>query len=211
MAKIDDRELGVARIYAEAMLELAEAQGEGDALLAELAQVAELVERTPELASFLASPVVDAAARREVLEKTLRGRASDLLVDALQVVNRHGRLGLLPAIAAAYRAVERRRRGLVDARVVTAVPFTDEQRAGVTAAIAHYTGKRPDLTLDVDPAVLGGLVVEVEGKKMDTSLAGRLRSFARDLEERAARVVWGEGGGSGLSGLVQNDANEELR
>jgi F-type H+-transporting ATPase subunit delta len=209
MAKIDDRELGVARIYGEAMLALAEAQGQGDELLAELEALADLVARTPELASFLASPVVDVRARQEVLEKALQGRASDLLLDSLQVVNRHGRLGLLPAIAVAYRAAQRERRGLVDARVVTAVPLTAKWRAGVEAAIAHYTGKRPELAEEIDPALLGGMVVEVEGKKMDTSLAGRLRSFARELEERAARAVWADGG-SGLSGL-HPDANEELR
>jgi F-type H+-transporting ATPase subunit delta len=207
MPKIDDRELGVARVYGQSMLELAEAQGQGDELLEELTELAGLVDRTPELAGFLASPVVDARARQEMLEKALRGRGSDLLVDSLQVINRHGRLGLLPAIAATYRAAQRQLRGVVDARVVTAVPLTAEQRAAVTAAVARFTGRRPELSEEIDPAVLGGMVVEVEGKKIDTSLSGHLRSFAARLGERAALHLPG-----GLQGgLVQNEASEELR
>jgi len=103
MANVDSRETGVARVYARAMLDLAAAQGQEDELLAELQELGRAIENDPELATFLASPLVSSEARAEVLEKVFRRRASDLLVDALEVINHHGRLGLLPAIAAAYR------------------------------------------------------------------------------------------------------------
>jgi F-type H+-transporting ATPase subunit delta len=186
MANVDGRDPGIARVYGRAMLELAEAQGEADDLLAELAELGRAIAGDPELAAFLASPLVGEQARAEVLEKIFRGRASDLLVDALEVINHKGRLGLLPAIVEAYRSEYRELRGLVDARVTTAVPLAPEQHASLEEAIARFTGKQPDLIERVDPAILGGLVVEVAGEKIDSSLATRLRDVGAALAQRAA-------------------------
>src|SRR5262249_18710496 len=131
-----------------------------------------------------------------------RRRASDLLVDSLEVINRKGRLGLLPAIVAAYRGEYRELRGLVDARVTTAVPLTEEQRTELAAALGKLTGKRPELIERVDPAILGGLVVEVAGEKIDSSLATRLRDVAEALAQRAA-LAFHHGG---AARLVEGDA-----
>jgi F-type H+-transporting ATPase subunit delta len=191
MANVDSRETGVARVYARAMLDLAAAQGQEDELLAELQELGRAIENDAELATFLASPLVSSEARAEVLEKVFRRRASDLLVDALEVINHHGRLGLLPAIAAAYRDAYRDLRGLVDVRVTTAVPLSEAQRASLSKAIAKLTGKQPQLIERVDPSILGGLVVEVAGEKTDTSLATRLHDVGTELAERAAQELHG--------------------
>jgi len=186
MANVDGRDLGVARVYARAMLDLAAAQDQADALLEELQQLGQAIAGNPELATFLASPLVSGEARAEVLEKVFRRRASDLLVDALEVINRKGRLGLLPAIIEAYRGEYRALRGLVDALVTTAVPLTPAQRTRLTQAIAALTGKQPELIERVDRAILGGLVVEVAGEKIDTSLATQLHDVGAALAQRAA-------------------------
>jgi len=144
-----------------------------------------------ELATFLASPLVSSEARAEVLEKVFRRRASDLLVDALEVINHHGRLGLMPAIAAAYRDEYRDLRGLVDVRVTTAVPLSEAQRASLSKAVAKFTGKQPQLIERVDPSILGGLMVEVAGEKIDSSLATRLHDVGTSLAQRAAQELHG--------------------
>jgi F-type H+-transporting ATPase subunit delta len=186
MASADSRDAGVARVYARAMLDLAAAQGQEDELLGELTDLGSAIAADPELAAFLGSPLVSGAARAEVLEKVFRRRASDLLVDSLEVINSKGRLGLLPAIVEAYRGEYRELRGLVDARVITAVPLSKEQRASLAAAVAKLTGKKPELIERVDPSILGGLVVEVAGEKIDGSLSARLRDVAMHLAQRAA-------------------------
>jgi F-type H+-transporting ATPase subunit delta len=179
------RDLGVPRVYARAMLSLAAAQGTEEELLGELDDLGRIIGADPELAFFLGSPLVGAEERAAALEKIFRRRASDLLTDALEVINRKGRLGLLPAIIAAYRGEYRALRGLVDARVTTAVALSPEMRESLAAAIARFTGKKPELAERVDPALLGGLVVEVAGEKIDTSLATRLHSVGAALAERS--------------------------
>jgi F-type H+-transporting ATPase subunit delta len=189
MASVDERSLALGRIYASAILALAEPQGQGEAMLDELGGLAQLLAGDPELELFFASPLIDEEAREQVIEKTLRGHASDLLVDALQVINRKGRLGNLRAIAEAYRLEYRNLHGLVDARVRTAVPLSPELRERLRTAVARFAGKQPDLIEKVDPSLLGGMVVEVAGKKIDTSVSSRLRQLGAALDRRASQEI----------------------
>jgi F-type H+-transporting ATPase subunit delta len=189
MASVDDRDLALGRLYAEAMLDLAEEHGQGDALLDELKDLVAFLDQNPGLDDFLSSPLVDDQARARVIEEMFRGKASDLLVDSLQVINRKGRLAYLRAIAEAYRIAHRDLRGWVDVRVRTAVPLTEVLRNRVKDAIAASTGKKPTLIERVDPSLIGGMVIEVEGRKIDASVASRLHDLSEALMTRASGEI----------------------
>ena len=189
MATVNDRELAIARIYSKAMLDIAEQQGEADTLLGELQEAVKFLDRSPEFEQFLGSPLVDDEDRSRTLERAFRGRASDLLVDSLQVVNRKGRLGLLRAIAEGYRIEHGLLRGIVEAHVRTAVPLGEALRTRVRESVARYTGKQPRLIEKVDPSLIGGIVIEVEGRKIDGSVASKLRELGQALERRASEEI----------------------
>jgi F-type H+-transporting ATPase subunit delta len=189
MANVEDQRGGVAQVYAEAILALAEEQGVADEILDELGGLADLAAKDRAFESFLASPLVEPQARARTFEKILRGRASDLLVDALQVINRKGRLGLLPAIAAAYRAAHRRLRGRIQVFVASAVPLTEALRARLGEAAARYSGRTPELVESVDVKLLGGMVVRVRDERIDSSVKTRLRGLSEALLRRASQEV----------------------
>jgi F-type H+-transporting ATPase subunit delta len=189
MAKIDDRDLAVGRLYAEAMLGLAEERGQSDALLDELKELVEFLDQNPKVEHFLASQMVDEEGRARVLDDLLRGQASDLLLDSLQVINRKGRLGQLRAIAESYRIALRDLRGWVDVHVRTAVPLDDAQRTRLQDVLAASTGRKPTLFERTDPSLIGGIVVEVAGKKFDASVASRLHDLSEALLARASREI----------------------
>ena len=189
MANVSDQELSIARLYSRALLQLAEERSETESLLEELGGLVDYLDRNPELERFLASPLVDGEDRADLLERAFRGKASDLLVDGLQVVNRKGRLGLLRGIAEGYRIEHRELRGMVEARVRTAVPLAEPLRARVREVVARHTGKQPVLVEKVDPSLIGGIVIEVGGEKIDGSLARRLRELGENLERRATQEI----------------------
>jgi len=185
----DNQNPGLARTYSLAMLELAERRGQAESLGEELVDLVALLDQNPILETFLGSPLVSEAERRQVLEKSFRGQASDLFVDSLQVVNRKGRSGLLRAIAASYRDELRGLRGQVEARVRTALPLSESVRAQVTEAIRRFTGKEPLLVETVDRKLLGGVVIEVGGQKIDTSVATHLRELSDAFLSRASQEI----------------------
>jgi F-type H+-transporting ATPase subunit delta len=191
MATFNDKELALARVYSNAMLELAEAKGEADSLLEELLDLSAFLDKNAELEAFFSSPTVDTEARERSTEKIFRGRASDLLVDSLQVLNRNGRLDLLRAIVETYRLAHGELRGLVEVQVRTAVPLTDELRASIKDLFGRYTGKDAVLVEGRDESLIGGMVVQVGDRKFDTSVASRLKKLNDSLLERASLEIHG--------------------
>jgi F-type H+-transporting ATPase subunit delta len=189
MAGVNEQEMAIGRLYAEAILKVAEEQGQAEALQEELAEVAKYLDQNPEFLQFLASPLIEEDSHRQVIEDAFRGRASDLLVDALLVINRKGRLSSLRAIAEAYRMALRDLRGWMDVHVRTAVPLSETLRQRLTQALAASTSRKPSLIEHVDPSVVGGLVVEVEGRKIDASVASRLHGLSEALLARASREI----------------------
>ena len=189
MASLDDKSLAVARVYSQAILDLAESQGLSEQVGGELAELARHVAEDPEFADFLASPLIDAGERQAALEKILRGRVSDLLVDALQVVNRKERMILLPGIAEAFRQELRDLRGRVDVRVKTPVALSDALRQQLRQAAQRFTGREADLVETVDPALLGGMVVQIGDEKIDASVASQLKDLSEALLERASQEI----------------------
>lgn len=189
MANISNKAIALARIYANAILQLAESQKEADALREELLDLGKYLQGHPEIAEFFASPTVDADERRQFIDKALRGRVSELLADTLQVINRKDRLGLVPEIIEQFRQAHADLRGFVDVHVRSAVPLDDTQRAEIRKAAKHYAGKEPELVEAVDPDMLGGLIMQIGDVKFDGSVATRLRQMSENLAERGAKEI----------------------
>lgn len=189
MASIDERQREIGRLYAAVMLRVAEEQGQAEALEEELAALVSHLDRNPEFQQFLTSPLIQEGPHVEVIEKAFRGRASDLLVDSLQVIGRKGRLGSLRAVATEYRKALRHLRGGMDVHIRTAVPLTDALRARLTDAITAAVDRKPTLIEHVDPSLVAGVVIELEGRKVDASLASRLHQLTEALLARASREI----------------------
>lgn len=189
--RVDNRELAVARVYAQSLLTLAEEAGISDQVQAELAGLAAEAVRSPELVAFLASPLVGESHRAEALEAMFRGRLSDLFLDTLQVMNGKGRLGLVRALDAAFQEELDRLRGWVDVAVTTAIPLSDELRERVRSVVAGRSAKQPRLRESVDPEILGGMVLRIGDRKLDASVARELRRMDQRLRDRLSGAALG--------------------
>lgn len=189
MAKVSNREIVLARVYANAILSAAEQQKQADSLLEEMLELKKFLSATPIIGEVFASPTMNTELRRQFIERTLRGRASDLLVDALQVMNRKDRLALFQETVEQYRLAHEELRGIVDVYVRTAVPLDDARREEIRTAARNYSGKEPALIESVDPQLLGGLIAQIGDTKFDGSLSRRLRILAEKLSEVGAREI----------------------
>lgn len=190
MARLNEKQVAVARVYSRAMFDLAQSGDGVDALLEELEGLVQTLQQKPDLHAFFDSPLIEDRDRAEAIEKMFRGRASDLLVDSLQVLNRNDRLVYLETVVEIYRQTVQESRGSVDVHVTSAVPLSDEARQELTALAKRMFGRQPDLTETVDESLIGGLVVRVGDRKIDTSIATDLRRTRRLLADRAAQEIF---------------------
>lgn len=189
MPAVSDKELAIARVYSASILSLAEERGEGDTLLKELLELAAYLDKDASFDEFLSSPMIDSSARQRVIEKLFRGKASDLMVDSLQVLNRKDRLGILRAVGEAYRLDHEVLRGVVDVYVRTAVPLTGALKKKITEVAGRHTGKTAQLVETVDESIIGGMIVKIGDRKIDASVASRLCKLGQLLAERASQEV----------------------
>jgi len=187
--KVDDRQLAVARVYAESLLALAEEQGLADETLEELQDLVALQQAKPELATFFSSPLVDESARRDAIDRSLRSRAGELLVSTMQVMNEKGRLNLLQALSVAYRTALDDLRGRVDVSVTSAVELSGILREQLRDTLQRVIRREVRLAETVDPEILGGIIVSLGDRKIDYSLATDLRRLDDQLRDRATREI----------------------
>ncbi len=189
MPKADDKQMAVAQVYGRAMHDLAVSTGAADALAEELAELAGHVADNPEIGNFFATPLVDVQDRAKTLEKLFRGKASDLLVDSLQVINRKGRLDLLGAIAEVYHLRHQEHLGQVDVQVATAVPLGSAQRDKLAAVLKQHSGRQPRLIERIDPSLIGGMVLKIDDEKIDASVIHEIGRLRRALRRRAENEI----------------------
>jgi F-type H+-transporting ATPase subunit delta len=182
----------LAKVYAEAVLAAALPKGAAavDATGEDLeAFTREVLGRHPDVAAFLASPAVGHKTKEAALAAALDGRASDLLRGLLAVLARNGRLDLVPGIAAAYRQLLEDRAGRVRVKVASAVELSDAQRAALTETLSGMMRQTPVLDARVDPDLLGGLVIQVGDRVIDTSVRTRLQTLRTLLLDRGSSYV----------------------
>lgn len=143
----DERAGDLARIWAVALLRVAEEKGVSDAVLGEIEEIARYGEENPGFARVFLSSIGAADQRRAAFERILRGRVSEVFADFVQVLDRKGRAGLLPAVARAYRAALQAARCIVDVEVVSVAPLggapANRARGAADRAYRSVAARRP--------------------------------------------------------------------
>jgi F-type H+-transporting ATPase subunit delta len=184
VAIADDTVIAVARRYAEALIDAAQKEGQVDSALGELAEFeSDVLARFPRFADLLASERVPAADKDRILTEAFGGRASDLVLRFLRVLNRHGRLGLLGPIVAEARVIWDRRNRRIPVSVRTAVPLGEDQVQALRERLAGLVPGTPILSLSTDASLIGGLVVQVGDQMYDASVNSRLAQLRHRLIE----------------------------
>ena len=174
---------GLARRYARALLEVAEAGGKGKALALkqELRGFARELEAHAPLRRALAHPSLAAEKKRNIVAALAeRAQATPLVKRLIEVLAARDRLALVPEVAAAYADLANAAHGVVMAEVVSAVPLEAAQTTALETAL-RSRGTSVELASVVDPALLGGLVLRLGGRTYDGSVRTRLAALKRRL------------------------------
>jgi F-type H+-transporting ATPase subunit delta len=179
---VRSRGRGPARRYARALLEVALAKKEDAAVARDLAEAASLLAAHPELRAVLTNPAVASERKRSLVKAVWKTASSELLKRLLEMLAERERLELLPEVARVYVELWNAQRGVVTAEVLSAVALDAEQKKRLAAALGRAAGGRAvELQAQLDPSLLGGVLVRMEGRVYDASVRGRLRSLRRHL------------------------------
>jgi F-type H+-transporting ATPase subunit delta len=169
---------GLATRYAAALFELADSKKALDAVAGDLTALQKMIGESADLRRMMNSPVLDRQAQVKALSAIVKAAGfSELTQKFTGLVAQNRRLFTLPAMIRAFQKLLADRRGETTARVTAARPLTAEQQAAVAEAIKKVVGSKVSIDVKVDPSLLGGLVVQVGSRMIDSSLKTKLQKL----------------------------------
>jgi F-type H+-transporting ATPase subunit delta len=168
-------ETGLAGRYANAVFELAQDEAKIDQVAGDFSRLKALIGESHDFARLVKSPLFSHEDQARALKPVLEAIGADTLtIKFLLTLTAKRRLFALEQVIAAYDRLVARFKGEVQAQVTSAHPLSPEQTAELKAVLKGKLGREPRLDTRVDPGLLGGLVVKVGSRMIDSSLRTKL-------------------------------------
>lgn len=172
----------LAKRYAKALAEVAAEADALESVGAELDRVATFWQKQPAMEAFFGNPSILVSGKEQTLKTLIeRLRLPPLVGQFLMLLLARDRMQALPSMARIYRELMNRRLGRVEAAVTTAVPLSPDLQKRLSGRMVEVLGKSVVLEPRVDPAVLGGMVVQVDSTVYDGSLRTQLSQLREHL------------------------------
>ena len=172
----------VGTVYAQALYSLAKDEGCSEPVMKELAVLNESFGAEPAFVRLLSAPNLSKEERCAVLDDSFRGRVNPYVLNFLKILTEKGYMRYFADCCKEYRAAYNRDHGILEVSAVTAVPLTADQKDRLTQKLTKVTGKTIDLVNRVDPACLGGIRLDYDGKRIDDTVSHRLDTIGALLK-----------------------------
>ncbi len=173
-----------ARRYAEAAFQVALRDDELDGWHQDLALAADVLARR-EVEAVVDNPAIALADRLAIVSRILESRVRPGALRLVSLLVERGRAGSLPRVRDQFERQLNAHRGVVVATVTSAAPLSSDETAEIRARVEAMAGATVDLHTAVDPALLGGLTVQIGDRLLDASIRGRLERLRDQLNAGA--------------------------
>lgn len=175
---------GVAGRYASALFELADEDNDIDGVMAGVDRFAAALDESEDLARLVRSPIFSAEAQIGALDALLpKLGVTGIVARFLKLLAKNRRLFVVHDAIKGFRALVARKRGLVTAEVRVAEPLSDTHTEALKDALKASTGKDIVVDTKIDPSLIGGLIVKIGSRMIDTSLKTKLSQLKIALKE----------------------------
>ena len=172
----------IGSVYAQALYSLAEEESLGETILDELKTINEIVSREEDFLRLLSASTLSKEERCSLLDQAFRGKTHIYVLNFMKLLTEKGKIVHFPQACAAFREQYNTDHGILPVRAVSAVALTPAQTKRLTEKLCAITGKTVELTNRIDPACLGGIRLDYDGKRVDGTVKNRLDGMAATLK-----------------------------
>lgn len=170
--------------YATALFELARDEKSVDAVMADLAKFEAMLAGSPDLTRLVRSPIFGADVQGKAIAAVLDdAKITGISAKFLKLLTANRRLFAVSDVIRAFRALVAKFKGEATADVTVAEPLSDKNLDALKTALKSVTGKDVALNVKIDPAIIGGLVVKLGSRMVDSSLRTKLNSIKHAMKE----------------------------
>ncbi len=175
---------GMSDRYALALFELARDDKRLDEVAGDLKKIGELLDGSDDLARLVRSPVFGKDLQAKSMDAILsRVGVADLTKNFVGVLIENRRLFALPEIIRGFNGLLAHHRGEISVQVTTAIALNSDQSSKLESALKNAYGRSVQLNETVDPSILGGLIVKVGSRMIDSSISTQLNSLQIAMRE----------------------------
>lgn len=170
-----------AERYALALFQIATKHGVVEAVEQDLREVKKVFVGNPELKALISSPKLTVENKKSIIT-SLFGQANEFVLNTLLLMGERKRLSEVPGLVDAYIQSSNEAQGIEDAKVYSIRPLTEEERASISSVFAKKVGKQA-LRIEniIDPALIGGLRLQIGNRIYDSSVSAKLERLQRQL------------------------------
>jgi F-type H+-transporting ATPase subunit delta len=174
----------IAQVYARSLFEVAKENEELDEVHEQLGEFADALADNRELQVFFFSPYFSSQEKKDGVDKVVDG-GNEHFVNFLKLIAERHRMPALFRMRREFDALWREEHKLLEVRITSAIDLDEELVKNIGQRIEEQTGKQIDLDANVDPDVIGGLVLRVGNMVMDASVRGRLERLRKEVARAA--------------------------
>ena len=181
MPKIDIKQIRIAKRYAIALFEIAKSADIIQQVFEELKSVVADCHETKELKDFLESPIISIDDKKEVVDRVFKDSVSEQTYNFLILLAENSRFDLLQAVTDEYNVLLDDLNNVLKANITSAVEINSELKDKLVQKLEYKTSKKVVPVYYIDPEIIGGLIVEVDDKTIDSSIRTKLNNLQKQL------------------------------
>ena len=171
----------LAREYGDGLYALCEEENISHEVLDQMLSLSRIFKEQPDFTRLLGNMSLSKEERVKILDSVLRGQIHLYLLNFLKILCERGALSEFEGCEEAYRRLYNKEYRVMEAVVTTAVPMDADKRQALIDKLTGMTGRKIQLTEKVDAQVMGGVVLEMDGKRWDNTVRHRLEDIHRAM------------------------------
>ncbi len=168
-------------LYGRSLYDLAREEDAVDEIMAQMEGLKAIFAGQPDYLTLLSEPSVPRRQRIELVDEAIGGEVHPYLLNFVKILLENGMLRGFSSCLRAYRSCWMKDSGITEARVVSAAALDDGQAARLKARLEEISGQQVIMDMKVDPSVLGGIRVELDGRLLDGTVEGRLADLRKKV------------------------------
>ena len=169
-------------VYGQSLYQLAKEEGLEDEILQQVKVLAECFDQEPDYLKLLASHDLPKQERLSILDRDFGDKVHGYVLNFMKLLTEKGYISHFSACCKAYVQEYNADKGILAVRVISALALTDAQKDKLASKLTAMTGKTVELTCKVDPAVLGGVRLQFDGRQVDGTVQNSLQEIEKTLK-----------------------------
>ena len=179
--KIDNKLLPLAKRYSDAIIAVAKDRGEIDEVFTDLTTVSESLDMVTKMRDFLMHPVIPFAEKKDMIKSVFQGRIQPSTLSLMFILTEKSRLNLLETIKYCYEESMDEAKNIVKVGVVSAVEIDGDLKQSLKERLENKLHKAVKFVFDTNPDIIAGLILKIQDKTIDGSMAAKIEGFKKIL------------------------------